>query len=96
LLGEIDAVALPLNIFVESIDKLANVILVNWEPSPTKNEPDVTIKLPLTFIEPVNWEPLSADWTLNPKFGVTEAVTDADAILNGAIPVYQINFYHYH
>ena len=54
LLGEIDAVALPLNIFVESIDKFAKVILVNCEPSPTKNEPDVTIKLPLTFIEPVN------------------------------------------
>ena len=49
-------------------------------PSPTKNEPLFTNTLPLTDIEPVNWEPLSADWTLNPVFGATDAVTEPDAI----------------
>ena len=36
LSGEIDAVALPLNIFVESIERFAKDIFLNWEPSPTK------------------------------------------------------------
>ena len=52
--GEIDAVALPLNIFVESIAKLANVILDSLEPSPTKYEPLATDKFPLTFVSPTN------------------------------------------
>ena len=34
LSGAIDAVAEPLNIFVESIERLANVIFVNPLPSP--------------------------------------------------------------
>jgi len=36
LSGEIDAVALPLNIFVESIAKLASEMLERYLPSPTK------------------------------------------------------------
>ena len=49
-------------------------------PSPTKNEPLFTVTLPLTSIEPVNSEPLSADFTMNPKLGDTDAVTDPDLI----------------
>ena len=49
-----DAVALPLNIFVESIAKLANVILERYLPSPTKNEELGTYKLPLTIVSPIN------------------------------------------
>ena len=59
--GEIDAVALPLNIFVESIDKFDKSILEIYLPSPIKYEPDVIIKLPLISTEPVNSEPLAED-----------------------------------
>ena len=52
--GEIDAVAEPLNIFVESIAKLAKVILERYLPSPTKNEEVGTYKLPLTIVSPIN------------------------------------------
>ena len=51
--GDIDAVALPLNIFVESIAKLARVILERNLPSPTKNELLLIITLPLTFTLPL-------------------------------------------
>ena len=78
--GDIDAVALPLNIFVESIAKLASVILLRNLPSPIKNEPLLTNTLPVTSIEPVNSEPLSADFTINPKLGDTDAVTEPDLI----------------
>ena len=52
--GEIDAVAEPLNIFVESIAKLAKVILERYLPSPTKYEEEGTYKLPLTIVSPIN------------------------------------------
>ena len=52
--GEIDAVAEPLNICVESIAKLANVIFDKYLPSPTKNEEVGTYKLPLTIVSPIN------------------------------------------
>ena len=52
--GEMDAVAEPLNIFVESIAKLARVILERNLPSPTKNEEVGTYKLPLTIVSPIN------------------------------------------
>ena len=44
-----------------------------WDAEPKKL---TAVTLPLTFIEPVNWEPLAADWTLNPNCGVTDAVTE--------------------
>ena len=51
--GEIDAVAEPLNIFVESIAKLARVILERNLPSPIKNELLLIVTLPLTFTLPL-------------------------------------------
>ena len=54
LTGEMDAVAFPLNIFVESIAKLASVIFDKYLPSPTKYELDGTYKLPLTIVSPTN------------------------------------------
>jgi len=83
LSGLTDAVTLPLNILVESIDKLARVILLRNLPSPTKKEPVFTVTLPLTSIEPVNVEPFKTDSTLNPKSGFTDAVTLPLTILFG-------------
>ena len=64
---------------------------VNCEPSPwnePENEPlnslavtlSVTNKELSILTEPVNCEPLCSDITLNPKFGLTDAVTEPDAI----------------
>ena len=56
-------------------------ISFNPVPLPLKNEPVAaliipsTYKLPLISTEPVNSEPLSADLTLNPNTGETDAVT---------------------
>ena len=38
------------------------------------------VTLPLTLIDPVNSDPLSADITTNPKSGDTDAVTEPDLI----------------
>ena len=80
--GDIDAVALPLNIFVESIAKLASVILERNLPSPIKNELLLIVTLPLTFTLPLIWEPLCTDSTTKPLSGNADAVTEPDAILN--------------
>jgi hypothetical protein len=55
-------------------------MLNNPLPSPLNNDADIE---PLTFIEPVNCEPLAADITLNLCPSATDAVTLALAI-NGA------------
>ena len=68
-----DAVALPLAIKGAA----AACTLVNCEPSPMK---ETAVTLPLTLIDPVNSEPLSADKTTNPLSGDVDAVTDPDAI----------------
>jgi len=46
-------------------------------PFPSNKDADI---LPLIFTLPVNSEPLSADFTTNPKFGDTDAVTEPDLI----------------
>ena len=46
-------------------------------PLPLNKDAD---KLPLISTEPVNSEPLSSDFTTNPKFGDTDAVTEPDLI----------------
>ena len=71
-----DAVADPLAI---NGDAAACTFVINL-PSPTKNPSLDNVRLPLTEILPLNWEPLSCDWTLNPKLGLTEAVTEPDLI----------------
>ena len=63
-----DAVAEPLAINVAVKAGKLN----NPAPSPTNNDADM---LPLIVTLPVNSEPLSADSTLNPKSGDTDAVT---------------------
>ena len=54
-------------------------------PLPLKNEPVATlINPPVTNSEPVNWEPLANDSTLNPVPGDTDAVTLPLVILNNS------------
>jgi hypothetical protein len=55
---------------------------VIYVPSPIKYFD--TVKEPLTFIEPLNIEPLLVDSTKNPYSGATEAVTLPLAILNAS------------
>ena len=66
-IGDTEADAEPDTICVESIAKLASVIFLNFEPSPTKNEPVSAYILPFTLKLPVNCEPLVIDSTLNPN-----------------------------
>ena len=72
LLGDTDAVTLPLEIKVATCASGVNAergISNNPAPLPLKNEPlDKTIF-------PKNFEPLACDSTTNPKSGETEAVT---------------------
>ena len=58
-------------------------MLNKFKPLPL-NDPlnESAITLPLTSIEPVNSEPLSADATINPLSESTEALTLPVAILN--------------
>ena len=74
-----EAVTLPLAMSAEINASGASAvlgILNNFSPEPEKNEP-VYKK-----ILPVNCEPLSAEITLNPSFGATDAVTLPLAIRN--------------
>ena len=73
VLGETEAVTLPLDIKVA----VNAGILINWEPSPIKNDADT---LPLTTTFPIKVEPLWDELTINPVFGATDAVTEPDLI----------------
>ena len=81
--GEIEALTEPLDILGESSESADCGILNKFSPLPLKDEPDVSVTLPLICIEPLNVEPLSVDSTTNPKFGETDAVTEPLDI-NGA------------
>ena len=83
--GEIDAVAEPDAILFNLKDNADSGISNNSAPLPLKNpDPLGILTLPLSFKLPVNWEPLCNDSTLNPKSGVTDAVTLPLAILNAS------------
>ena len=54
-----------------------NGMLNNPSPLPLKKPlPEGMVIFPLTKREPVNWEPISIETTLNPSSGVTDAVTE--------------------
>ena len=83
--GETEAVTLPLAILNESPLNADCGILNNPSPLPLKNPlPDGIVTLPSTDIEPLNVEPLSAEFTTNPLLGETDAVTEPLAILNAS------------
>ena len=85
VLGETDAVTEPDLISVDinaSWVKAERGISNNLAPLPLNDEPEFISIPPLTNKEPVNWEPNSEDSTLNPYWGLTDAVTLPLAILN--------------
>ena len=85
MLGETDAVTLPLKIRDASKSDIAAAGISNrFLPLPLKDEPDIIDTDPDILKLPVNWEPLWDDSTLNPKLGVTDAVTEPLAILNNS------------
>ena len=66
------------NVLSSGADKVCNVV------NPSTSKLVSIIVEPVICTSPINREPLSIDSTTNPSSGVTDAVTDPDAILNAS------------